>query len=114
MLLQKIINLKTKKTQMAFENTFAALQAKASASPALGKTLKFESGEHTIYIDGLGAANVVSAENKDADCAITVSLEDLDGLMGGTINPMGAFMTGKIKVKGDVGVAMKLQMLFGG
>ena len=97
---------------MAFENTFAELQTKASSAPALGKTLKFQLGDHTVYIDGTQATNVISADNKDADCTISISLEDMEGLMAGTLNPMTAFMTGKIKVAGDMGVAMKLQSLF--
>jgi acyl-CoA dehydrogenase len=99
---------------MAYENTFTTLQAHAATAPAMGKTLKFELGEHIIYIDGTGATNVVSAENKDADCAISVTLEDLEGLMSGSLNPMTAFMSGKIKVKGDMSVAMKLQSLLKG
>ncbi len=96
---------------MAFEETFAALSGHASHAPALGKTLKFAMGDHIIYIDGTGGGNVVSSDNKDADCTITVTLEDLEGLMSGAINPMTAFMTGKIKVAGDMGIAMKLQSL---
>ena len=101
-------------TNMAFDNTYATLSGLASTAPALGKTLKFELGENIIYIDGTGGGNVVSNENKDADCTISVALEDLEGLMSGSLNPMTAFMSGKIKVKGDMGVAMKLQSLFKG
>ncbi|MFM9946681.1 MAG: SCP2 sterol-binding domain-containing protein [Saprospiraceae bacterium] len=53
----------------------------------------------------------MSTEDKEADCTVTVSLADLEGVMNGSINPMMAFMTGKIKVKGDMGVVMKLQGL---
>ncbi len=106
-------NTKTN-NNMAFENLLADLSAKATAAPALGKTLKFDFGDHKIFIDGTGAGNLVSAEDKDADCVITVSQEDLAGMATGAINPMTAFMSGKIKVKGDMGLAMKLQTLFKG
>jgi putative sterol carrier protein len=39
-------------------------------------------------------------------------LEDLTKLYKGELNAMAAVMTGKIKIKGDMGVAMKLQSLF--
>ena len=34
-------------------------------------------------------------------------------LVKGELNPMMAVMTGKVKIKGDMGVAMKLQSLVG-
>jgi len=37
----------------------------------------------------------------------------MESLMAGKLNPMMAFMSGKIKVKGDMGVAMKLQSFLG-
>ncbi len=106
-------NNKNGKT-MAFETTLAALQTSAATAPTLGKTLKFDFGESKIFIDGLGATNAVTAEDKEADCTVSVALEDLEAMMAGTLNPMNAFMGGKIKVKGDMGVAMKLQSLFKG
>ncbi|HKI57157.1 MAG TPA: SCP2 sterol-binding domain-containing protein [Trueperaceae bacterium] len=42
------------------------------------------------------------------DVTIRVSDEDLIALMKGDLNPMAAFMTGKLKVKGDVMLAQKL------
>jgi putative sterol carrier protein len=41
-------------------------------------------------------------------------MENLKAMMTGDLNPMTAFMMGKIKVKGDMSVAMKLQSLFKG
>lgn len=89
----------------------SAITERAATASALGSTLKFDFGDQQIFLDGTGAGNVVSTENADADCTVTVKIEDLEAMMKGELNPMMAFMSGKIKVKGDMGVAMKLQSL---
>lgn len=104
-------NTKTN-NNMAFETLLADLSARASKAPTLGKTLKFDFGDNKIFIDGTGASNVITAEDKEADCTISITAEDLNGIVTGSLNPMTAFMSGKIKVKGDMGLAMKLQTLF--
>lgn len=101
-----------KNNNMAFDAILEKFTSLAASAPALNKTLKFDLGEGKIYIDGMGESNVVSTEDKDADCLIIVSTENLEALMSQSLNPMTAFMTGKIKVKGDMSVAMKLQSLF--
>jgi len=84
----------------------------ANISP-LGATFKFILDESPIFIDGTGEENQVSAEDKEADCTITTSIETLQQLKAGSLNPMMAVMSGKIKIKGDMGLAMKLQSLVG-
>ena len=96
---------------MAFETILEGLSASAAKAPALGKTLKFDFGDNKIFIDGTGESNSVSTDDKEADCVISVGQEDFIGMTNGSINPMTAFMSGKIKVKGDMGLAMKLQTL---
>ncbi|MEM1303022.1 MAG: SCP2 sterol-binding domain-containing protein, partial [Pseudomonadota bacterium] len=49
--------------------------------------------------------------DQDTDCTIRISRENLDKLIRGKLNPMTAFAMGKIKVSGDMGVAMKLGAL---
>ncbi|MFW6082913.1 MAG: SCP2 sterol-binding domain-containing protein, partial [Chloroflexota bacterium] len=41
-----------------------------------------------------------------------VTSEDLVGLIKGDLNPMAAFMQGRLKVKGNLSIAMQLQKLF--
>ena len=48
----------------------------------------------------------------DADTTIQTSAETFDRISSGDQNPTTAYMTGKLKVKGDMGAAMKLQKLF--
>ena len=96
---------------MAFETILEGLRASATKAPALGKTLKFDFGDHKIFIDGTGESNTVSTDDKEADCTISVAQDDFIGMTNGSVNPMTAFMSGKIKVKGDMGLAMKLQKI---
>jgi putative sterol carrier protein len=48
----------------------------------------------------------------DADCTISASSEVFERIVSGEQNPTTAYMTGKLKIKGDMGAAMKLQKLF--
>ena len=71
-------------------------------------------------IDGAGTwkvdvrdGNVKVTENaEDADVTITTSEETFEKIVSGEQNATSAYMTGKLKVKGDMGAAMKLQKLF--
>lgn len=85
---------------------------KAEEQGPLGKTVKFQFDEGLVHLDGSGETNVISNDDKDADATVKVTLEDFANLLSGDLNPMTAFMSGKIKVDGDMGVAMKLQKLF--
>ena len=97
---------------MAFENILEGLKASAAKASPLGKTLKLDFGDNKIVIDGTGAGNVVSTEDRETDCTVTMNEETFLAVADGSQNPMMAFMSGKIKVKGDMGVATKMQSLF--
>lgn len=113
----KVINKKSSRNGegeiASFDSIVGNIQQQASSAKPLGKTLKFNMGDQQLFIDGTGEANVVSTGNADADCTVNVSMADFQSLVNGQLNPMSAFMSGKIRVDGDMGVAMKLQSLFG-
>ncbi|MGB2341371.1 MAG: SCP2 sterol-binding domain-containing protein [Flavobacteriaceae bacterium] len=92
---------------------FDQLKEKAEAAEAIGGTLKFEVGDLVVYIDGSGNSNIVSQDDGDADCTISTTAEVLIDLKNGDLNPMMAVMGGKIKIGGDMGLAMKVQTLLG-
>lgn len=89
------------------------INKQAQNNPPIGGTLKFVLDGQVVYLDGTGDTNIVSEEDKDADCVIKTSVETLMKLQSGKLNPMMAAMTGKVKIKGDMGLAMKLQSLLG-
>uniref|UniRef100_UPI00398EF988 sterol carrier protein 2 isoform X2 n=1 Tax=Pristiophorus japonicus TaxID=55135 RepID=UPI00398EF988 len=58
-----------------------------------------------------GKGSVDFNSEKKADCTITMSDDDLLALMTGKMNPQTAFFQGKLKIAGNMGMAMKLQNL---
>ncbi|WP_416233879.1 acyl-CoA dehydrogenase family protein [Faecalibacter sp. LW9] len=102
-----------KNTTMSDLNLLDVIKTNAEKASAIGNSLKFDLGGEVIVIDGKGGANVVSQDDQDADCTLKVSKEDLADLLSGKLNPMNAVMGGKVQIKGDMGVAMKLQSLLG-
>ena len=80
------------------------------ANSGLGGTLKFDFGAPgSVYIDGKSTPNsVADGEGKSADCTISVSLEDFEKMVKGELDGTSAFMQGKLRVAGDMSLAMKL------
>lgn len=75
------------------------------AGGGISDTVKFDLGDDgVIYVDGAEVSN----QDREADCTISISSKNLEALLAGDLNPTTAFMTGKIKVDGAMGVAMKL------
>jgi putative sterol carrier protein len=54
-----------------------------------------------------GSGSVRSGEDAAADCTFTIKAEDFLALSAGKLNPQNAFMQGRLKIKGSMGVAMK-------
>jgi len=88
----------------------AQLGGAVGANSGLGGTLKFDFGEPgSVYIDGKSTPNTVTdGEGKTADCTISLSLETFEKMVKGELDGTSAFMQGKLRVAGDMGLAMKL------
>ncbi len=83
----------------------------ALAGAGFSNTVKFDFGSAgKLFLDGPNA----KASNADApaDATVNVEWEDFLSLLQGSLDPMTAFMQSKVKVAGDMSVAMKLQQLF--
>lgn len=73
-------------------------------------SLKFDCGDDGVIVLSDGAATTTDAET---DCTIRMTRNNLIKLLTGKLNPMTAVMMGKMKVSGDMAVAMKLGQLLG-
>jgi putative sterol carrier protein len=77
-----------------------------------GKRVKLDFGDQgVILLDG--AANQVSEEDGAADTTIKVAWDDWQAMAAGQLDGMTAFMTGKLKIEGDMSNAMQLQSVLG-
>ena len=95
------------------ESLIAEMRSRADALRSLGYRVRFDltDTEESILLDATGgAAPVVEAADgeAEADTVLRLSSADLEKMMRGKLSPMLAFSTGKLRVEGSKGVAMKL------
>jgi putative sterol carrier protein len=86
------------------EQAAAELNSKLAATDFDG-TAKFDiAGEGAIVMDASGAR----VSDESADVTLSADAETFKAIFDGELNPTSAFMTGKLTVDGDMGMAMKL------
>ncbi|MBO9399425.1 SCP2 sterol-binding domain-containing protein [Shimia sp. R9_3] len=86
----------------------AAQMREGLKNQAFDNTLKFDCGDAGVLVLADGTA---STDDRDTDCTVTISADNLSKLLAGDLKPTTALMLGKLKVSGDMGVAMKLGQL---
>lgn len=79
---------------------------------SLNSIVKFKFEDGVILLDDKQSPTVVNNEDSGSDCTIKMKLRNFDKLISGSLNPMMAFMSGKMKIDGDMSIAMKLSSLF--
>jgi putative sterol carrier protein len=100
---------------MTVQEFFDELPSKADPAKTAGMSNAYvfdiaDVGAWTVTVAD-GAVSVAEGAH-DADCTISASEETLMKNAKGEANPTTAYMTGKLKIKGDMGAALKLQKLF--
>ncbi|MEM7221601.1 MAG: SCP2 sterol-binding domain-containing protein [Pseudomonadota bacterium] len=92
------------------DDLVAALEARRRpGAPKLGYRIKFDLKEDgVIMLDGTEQPAEITTEDGESDTTLIMSADTFKQILDGTINPMFAYMSGKLKIKGSQGVAMKL------
>jgi putative sterol carrier protein len=94
---------------------FESLESRVDSSRTAGmnNSYVFEvEGAGTWKVDVTDGEVTVTEGGGDADATIRASEETFEAIANGEQNPTTAYMTGKLKVEGDMGAALKLQKLF--
>ncbi|MBX3532691.1 MAG: SCP2 sterol-binding domain-containing protein [Rhizobiaceae bacterium] len=92
---------------MTLQEIADKISAKAAGSD-FSRSVKFDLGsDGIIVIDG----GKVSTTDADVDCTIKLSKDNLEDMMAGELNPTMAYMSGKLKIEGDLTVAMQLSQV---
>lgn len=92
---------------MALDDIAAGIRDGLTGQPFEG-SLKFDCGADGVIVLADGSA---TTEDRDTDCTLTLSRDNLVKLLKGKLNPMTGVMMGKLKVTGNPAVAMKLSQL---
>ena len=75
----------------------------------LGGSVKFVVDDNVVMIDG--NSGEISSEDNEATCTISTDADTMQSIMDGSSSPQAAFMTGKLKVAGDMSIALKVQSI---
>ncbi|MFC3052437.1 SCP2 sterol-binding domain-containing protein [Kordiimonas pumila] len=99
---------------MTLEKITEEMRNRIGAHSPLSAIIKFNFGdEGVVRIDGKASPTVVDNADTEADCTITVTKDNFLQIVEGDLNPQMAFMTGKLRVEGDMSLAMQLGSILG-
>ena len=95
---------------MDMQTATTTLRGKVGDDSGLNAVLKFDCGaDGVVVIDGRANPNSVDNIDREADCTVSITLDNLGDMLVGELEPTTGFMMGKFKVSGDMSVALKLQ-----
>ena len=99
---------------MSLDKITNEIRSRVGAHSPLSAIVKFDFGDNgVIRVDGKASPTVVDNENSAADCTVKVAMDDFVKIAEGDLNPQMAFMTGKLRVEGDMSLAMQLGSILG-
>ncbi|AST91386.1 SCP2 sterol-binding domain-containing protein [Sutcliffiella cohnii] len=100
---------------MSVKQAFEDLQKKMNENPEgiqrLSSVYQFDLTDDVTYqiVFKEGQVFILEDVEREADCTLQLSSGDVLKFIDGKLNTTMAFMTGKLKVKGDITLALKLQ-----
>ena len=97
---------------MSLEAVTEAIRQKLSYAPQFGAKVKFDFGDDgIIFVDATQDPPVMNHEDAESDTTLICSIDTFQKILEGAQDPNIAFMMGKLKIKGSMGYAMKLNSI---
>lgn len=105
-------------SRRSIQEIFQKLPAKLDqeAAEGLSAIYQFElsgpqGGEYYLSIDQ-GACEVIEGTHPEPQVTLAMTSDDCLGVLNGQLNGQSVFMAGRLRITGDLGLAMQLKMLF--
>ena len=97
---------------MNLEAVTEEIRRKLTHAPPFGARVKFDFGaDGLVFADGTQNPPLISHDDEESDTTLVCSLSTFEAILEGTQDPNIAFMTGKLKIKGSMGYALKLNAI---
>ncbi|PJB72422.1 MAG: SCP-2 sterol transfer family protein [Alphaproteobacteria bacterium CG_4_9_14_3_um_filter_47_13] len=97
---------------MSLEEITEQIEKKMTQATGLQARVKFDFGDDgIIFINSTQTPPAISHENQEADVTLSCAMSVFQGFMNGSQDPNIAFMMGKLKIRGSMGLAMKLNAI---
>lgn len=96
-----------------FQMIDAALKTDPSVTEGMNAVYQFnltgdDGGTYQMIIDE-DSARAIEGTEKEPQCTLEMDADEYKDMVAGTINPTQAFMSGQLKIEGDIGLALQLQ-----
>ncbi|MBA4095003.1 MAG: sterol-binding protein [Candidatus Accumulibacter sp.] len=99
---------------MSLDQITEQMRSRVGDGGTLNKSVKFDFGsDGVVRVDDTAKPAVVDNQDLPVDCTVKVTMADFMDIASGKQNPQMAFMMGKLKVDGDMSVAMQLGKILG-
>jgi len=100
---------------MTLDEIVAKISQKTAAPTGFHARVLFDFGDDgCVHFDATGTPTVITTENQDADVTLATSIETFSKILSGESDPNIAFMMGKLKIRGSMGLALKLNAFLEG
>lgn len=97
---------------MSLDQITQEITARLGKATGLDKAVKFDFGDDgIIHVDNTQTPPVITHEDNEADVTLACSIDTFEAILNGRKDPNVAFMMGQLKVRGSMGLAMKLNSI---
>lgn len=97
---------------MTLDDIVTKIRQKTAYATGFHARVLFDFGDDgCVHVDATQSPAEITTENKEADVTLTTSIETFGKILNGESDPNIAFMMGKLKIRGSMGLALKLNAL---
>ena len=97
---------------MNLDPMIETIRRRVGEDSGLDGVIKVDLGDDgAIYIDATDVPNEVGTVPREADCTFALKLEDLRMIVEGRLGGITAYVTGKLRIGGDMDMAARLRRM---